>query len=160
MAPAASGEGVVVIGYGNELRGDDGLGPWVAREIRARRQPAVQVFTVPQLTPELAEALAGARLAIFVDAAWVRDGGPLSVSRVEAAAADSSLTHFGRPRDLLGLAERVLGRAPEAWLVTVAGQEFGLREGLSAAALQHGQLARARIENMIRRSCRAEPGRE
>jgi hydrogenase maturation protease len=140
---------VLVIGYGNGLRGDDGIGPWVAGEVRARGWPGVRALALPQLTPELAELLAGVRLAVFVDAAWSCPGLAVNVRRVEPAPANNSLTHFGGPRELLGLAERLYGRAPEAWLVSVEGCEFGLSEQLSAAALRHGRLALQHIERLV-----------
>jgi hydrogenase maturation protease len=155
MAPQTCGDGIVIIGYGNELRGDDGIGPRVAVAMLARGWPGVRALAVPQLTPELAEVLAGARLAIFVDAAWSRDGEAVSATPVEPAAADSPLTHLGAPGELLRLAQAVYGRAPEAWLVTVAGEEFGLTDRLSPAALRHSRLAREHIADLVRRGVSA-----
>ena len=56
---------ILVIGYGNELRRDDGLGPRVAASLAG---PGVRALAVRQLTPELAEEVATARLVVFVDA--------------------------------------------------------------------------------------------
>ena len=53
---------LVVIGYGNELRGDDGAGPRVARAVAAHNLPGVQIITAHQLTPEMADGLAEARV--------------------------------------------------------------------------------------------------
>jgi Ni,Fe-hydrogenase maturation factor len=58
----------LVIGCGNDLRGDDALGPLAATAVAAWDMPGVQALAVHQLMPELAEALAEADLAIFVDA--------------------------------------------------------------------------------------------
>src|SRR5690242_2835552 len=58
----------VVIGYGNDIRGDDAAGPLAARAVAAWGAPGVRALAAHQLTPELAEALAAAELAIFVDA--------------------------------------------------------------------------------------------
>ena len=67
--PVATGDSdILVIGYGNELRGDDAIGPRVARAVR-RRYPDLKTVAAHQLTPEMAARLAGVRLAIFVDAA-------------------------------------------------------------------------------------------
>ena len=60
---------VLVIGYGNTLRGDDGIGPAVAGEIDRLAVPGVRVIVVHQLTPELAADLAACRRAVFIDAA-------------------------------------------------------------------------------------------
>lgn len=59
----------LVIGYGNELRGDDGVGPKVAEAVEAWKLAGVSVLALRQLTPELAADLAVVRRVIFVDAA-------------------------------------------------------------------------------------------
>ncbi len=59
---------VLVIGYGNELRGDDGIGPHVVSELAALELPGVLTRIVHQLLPELAAELADTCLVIFVDA--------------------------------------------------------------------------------------------
>jgi hydrogenase maturation protease len=141
---------VVVIGYGNELRGDDGIGPWLAAEIVRRSWPGVRVLGVTQLTPELAQVLAEARRAIFLDACVSGEEEPVRVRRVEAAAAGPALTHTGTPEALLGLARALYGHVPEAWLVTVAGYDFGLREHLSPQAQRHACAALARLETLVR----------
>jgi hydrogenase maturation protease len=140
---------VVVIGYGNELRGDDGIGPRLAVEIDRRNWPGVRTVAVSQLTPDLARVLADVRLAIFLDAGVPAEGEPVRVLRVEAGGSSSTLTHTGDPRALLGLAQALYGRAPEAWLVTVAGEDFGLGEHLSAAALRHMSTALERVESLV-----------
>ncbi|MGB7620863.1 MAG: hydrogenase maturation protease, partial [Terriglobia bacterium] len=58
---------ILVIGYGNTLRGDDGAGPRVA-EMIARRFPQVDSLVLHELQPELAEAVSGYEEVIFVDA--------------------------------------------------------------------------------------------
>ena len=50
----------LVIGYGNELRGDDAVGPLVARTAESWQRPGLRALAVQQLTPELAEDIAGA----------------------------------------------------------------------------------------------------
>ena len=59
---------LLVIGYGNTLRRDDGVGPHVAEAIAALALPGVEALVCPLLTPELAEAIARARRVVFVDA--------------------------------------------------------------------------------------------
>jgi hydrogenase maturation protease len=44
---------LLVIGYGNELRSDDGVGPRVARAVAEWRLPGVEAIAVHQLTLEL-----------------------------------------------------------------------------------------------------------
>jgi len=130
---------VVVIGYGNDLRGDDGIGPRVAALVAAMALPDVQAIATRQLTPELAEELARASLAIFVDAR------PVVGEAVEAIALhplvptidSGALGHTSDPRALLALALTLYGHAPPAWLLTVPAITFELGAPLSAVA-EHG----------------------
>src|SRR5215831_18823281 len=125
---------VVIIGYGNELRGDDGIGPRVARRVAAGGWRGILFWAVPQLLPEMAEDLAGARLAIFIDARAGAGGEAVEVRCIEPGGAAAGVTHFGDPRVLLALAQALYGWSPEAWLVTVAGEDFEPGKRLSEAA--------------------------
>jgi hypothetical protein len=51
---------------------------------------------------------------------------------------------------LLALAEALFGQAPDAWLVTVAGTDFGLRETLSVEGWQHARVAQEHVEGLLR----------
>jgi hydrogenase maturation protease len=144
---------VLVIGYGNELRGDDGIGPHVARAVAALGQPGVRTVAVHQLTPELAEDVARAGLVIFVDA---RTGGEgegegeaVRVRPIEAGGQVSALGHNAAPRWLLALARDLYDRMPPAWWVTIAGQQFAPGDDLSPAALVHCREALQWVENAI-----------
>src|SRR6202142_4622768 len=61
--------GLLVIGYGNSLRCDDGVGPKVAEAVEALHLPEVRTLVCQQLSPEHAEPISKVRTAIFVDAA-------------------------------------------------------------------------------------------
>jgi hydrogenase maturation protease len=124
----------VVIGYGSPLRGDDGVGPRVAETVAGWALPGVQALAVHQLTPELAEALAAARLAVFVDARPDPGGGTVEVSRLEPSEVASAVGHVSDPHGLLALTRAVYGRCPPAWWVTVPAAEFGPGERLSPGA--------------------------
>jgi hydrogenase maturation protease len=138
---------VVVIGCGNDLRGDDALGPLAATAVAAWDMPGVQALAIHQLMPELAEALAEADLAIFVDARvptpsfLCQGSGPgceeeeiVSVQPIEAAASDSALGHTGDPGALLALTKALYGRCPAAVSITVPARSFAFGAGLSPAA--------------------------
>jgi hydrogenase maturation protease len=123
----------LVIGYGNELRRDDGAGPRVARAVAAWGAPDVLALARHQLTPELAEALAGADVVFFVDAAAGADTG-VRVRPVRPDARQPALGHTSSPAELLALALALYGGRPRAWLVTVPAPDLGFGEGLSPAA--------------------------
>jgi hydrogenase maturation protease len=125
---------VLIIGYGNPLRGDDGAG-WVAAELLGRElAPAgARAIACHQLTPELAEPVSAASLVLFVDARADGAAGQVQLRPVAPDAAPPSLSHELSPNALLALAQQLYGRCPAAHLATVAGAEFGYAEGLSPA---------------------------
>jgi hydrogenase maturation protease len=126
---------VLVVGYGNQLRGDDGIG-WhaVSRLADDRRLEGARVAWQQQLTPELADDFARAWLVVLVDAQVGPEPGVVAVRRLAPASGSRApMTHHVAPEHLLGLARELYGSAPEAWVVGVgaAGMEVG--DGLSPA---------------------------
>jgi hydrogenase maturation protease len=113
--------GILVIGYGNTLRRDDGVGPSVADAIAALAPPGVRALACPLLTPELADPISRASVVIFVDAAV---DAPREVQMRKLAPADTSqiMAHAASPATLLALARDVFGHAPEAWLLTIPAE--------------------------------------
>jgi hydrogenase maturation protease len=148
----------LVIGYGNTLLGDDAVGPRAADAVHGWGLPGVTALAVTQLTPELAEPLSAARVAVFVDARLAAEGGTPSVEvgPLEPAAGAPATGHVGDPRRLLALALGVYGTCPTAWLVTVPVAEVGLGEGLSPLAERGLGDALREIAALLRR--RKRPG--
>ena len=130
---------VLVIGYGNPLRRDDGVGrvvaDRVAQAVHDRSICAdVEVIEAHQLTPELAEPLSRADLAIFVDAAADAPAGCVRITPVvDGAVVGGSLLHHLGPQRLLAIARILYGRAPEAWAITVGAESFDHGDALSPA---------------------------
>src|ERR1039457_2818418 len=124
--------GLLVIGYGNTLRRDDGVGPKVAEAVAALALPGVRALACPLLTPELADPISRAHVTIFVDAAV---DAPREVQLRKLAPADTSqiMAHAASPATLLALARDVFGHAPEAWLLTTAGENIGFGKNLPAS---------------------------
>lgn len=133
---------VLVIGYGNELRRDDSVGPRVARAVIALQRPGLRGLPVHQLTPELAEPVSQADRVIFVDAS-VEAQELLQVQALCPGEESSALDHTSDPRQILALAQVVYGRCPPAWLLSVPASDFGFGDGLSDLA-QHGLVAALR----------------
>jgi hydrogenase maturation protease len=124
---------VLVIGCGNELRGDDGVGLQVAAAVEQLSLPAVRVIACHQLTPELAEAISQARLTVFVDAAVDGGSGP-ELRELKPAAGGALLAHVADPGALLALARDVFGRCPAAWWLTIPIADTGFGKPLSPLA--------------------------
>lgn len=125
---------MLLIGYGNPGRGDDGLGPAFAARIEAEGLPGVTVMIDYHLTVEHALDVAAAGRVVFADALIGGDGAFRFAPAQPAADADIS-SHSLTPEAVLGLARTLYGAAPQAHVMGIAGQAFGeVREGLSAAA--------------------------
>jgi len=125
--------GILVIGYGNTLRRDDGVGPKVAEAVTGLALPGVRALACPLLTPELAEAVSQARLVIFVDAA-VDAPREVQWRKLAPAASSQIMAHAASPATLLALARDVFGHAPEAWWLTIPVEDLGIGEEFSPLA--------------------------
>lgn len=135
----------LVIGFGNELCGDDGIGPHVARVIEARRLPNVRVRTLHQLTPELAEEIHSASQVVFVDASRELRPTAVVVAPVNLEETNSLQTHWVDPAGVLALTRAIYGRMPRAWLVTVEGKHFEPGDRVSPSTIAHAEEAVQRI---------------
>jgi hydrogenase maturation protease len=124
----------LIIGYGNTLRGDDGIGQAAACVLADTAGiDGTEVVCCHQLLPELAERLAAADLAVFIDAAVGASPGSVGVTRLQSVSPRSSgLVHHVGPQALLALAQTLYGRSPDAFLVSVGVLSMALGEGLSA----------------------------
>jgi len=115
---------VLVVGYGNSLRGDDAAGPLVAEAIEALDLDGVQVLVCHQLTPEISEKVALMNEVIFIDA---EEGErPAEVREIFAGTESPVFGHVIDPGTILALARDLFGRSPRAWLVTVRAHSFEL----------------------------------
>jgi len=134
---AVSAAGVLVVGYGNPLRSDDGIG-WYAAGLLATdpRLAGAQVLTHHQLAPELAEDISRASLVVLVDAAADGDPGSVSVRQIEPRPATPTWSHRLDPETLAGLAEALYGTVPPIVLVSVAAGSFAEGDGLSSPLRQ------------------------
>jgi hydrogenase maturation protease len=128
--------GFLVIGYGNPLRGDDGVGPKVAEAIEELHLPNVRTLICQQLSPEHAEPVSRARSVIFVDAA-VDAPKDVQLRKLEPNESSQLMAHAADPRTMLALARDVFGHCPEAWWLTIPAIKLGFGEELSPVA-RHG----------------------
>ena len=130
--------GVLVVGYGNSLRGDDGFG-WHAARLLASdpRLAGARVLAQHQLLPELAVDVSRAALVVLVDAAAEGDPGSVSVRQIEPRpATPATWSHHLDPETLAGLAQTLYGAVPPIVLVSVAAATFAEGDGLSSALQQ------------------------
>jgi hydrogenase maturation protease len=124
---------LLIIGYGNPLRSDDGVG-WKAAQDLTDLWPALQVRVKAsyQLMPEMAEDAAQARLVIFIDACWDSLPGRIrSCAVTPDLSGTTSMTHHLSPQGLLATAKALFGSCPEAIIFSIGGGSFEHGEKLS-----------------------------
>ena len=109
---------ILVVTYGNPLRGDDGVG-WAIGEQLETMLPNARILRRHQLVPELAEDIAHANAVIFVDAGSGATAGRVSCRRVARGPAIAVADHAQQPEALLGSAAELFGQEPAAFLVSV-----------------------------------------
>ena len=150
----------LIIGYGNPLRCDDGVGVRAAERLAARDEEVdaspsppegIAVIACHQLTIELAPLVAAVERLILMDACAEGEPGTLHERNLAPAALDiGSLSHHLDPRGLLAAAQILYGRAPAAVLLTVSGGSFDYGEALSPAVAAALPQLLARIRQLAR----------
>lgn len=121
---------MLIIGYGNTLRGDDAAGVLVAEAIEALGLDGVEVLVRHQLTPEISEKVAAMESVIFIDAGEANER-PAEVREIVEGTGAPVFGHVIDPRAILALARRLFGQSPRAWLVTIDARSFELGAGPS-----------------------------
>ena len=139
---------ILVVGYGNPGRQDDGLGPAAAAQIEQIRWPSVTTSDNYQLVIEDAVQIAAHDVVWFVDATREGDA-PYAVQRLAPAFDITFTSHLLKPETLLAIAEQQFGKSPEAYLVSIRGYEFDFLEGLSDQARSNLVLAVALMRRRI-----------
>lgn len=138
----------LVIGYGNDLRTDDGAGRWVATQVEALELPGVEVRSLSQLTPELSLEVAGRGVVIFVDASV--DASEVTVQPVAAEpSGPKTMTHHGDPATLLSLVPTVGELPAQAYVVSVPATNLEMGLELTAATQAAASEAVARIVELL-----------
>lgn len=127
----------LVLACGNTLRSDDGVGPWLAAwltEHFADRQ-GLRILSRQQWTPELAEDLAHARTALFLDCSIAAAPGEVRLQAVEPTTDQTSQgTHHMGAAELLALSLELYNSQPQrALLMTIGAGSLEMGENFSPA---------------------------
>lgn len=125
--------GVLVVGYGNSLRSDDGLGWHLAERLgEDPRFDGVTVLQRHELMPELALDFSRVGLVVLVDASHTPAAGTFTIDRVEpASSSEMTWSHHLSPSSLLALARELYGEAPDVVAVSVGVESLEVGDRLS-----------------------------
>ena len=121
---------LIVFAWGNESRGDDGIGPFLARRLFELELPGLVVIEDHQLNIEHVTDFVDDTPLLFIDASVSIDAG-IMLEPIEASSDGNFSTHAISPQALLNVYREATGNAlPPAYLLHVAGSSFGLGESL------------------------------
>ena len=144
---------ILICGYGNPGRQDDGLGPALVAELEACA-PAEGLSGIVfdsnyQLNVEDALAVAESRAVVFVDA--TKEGPAPFEFRPLAPRKETTFTsHALAPETVLALADELYGARPPAWLLAIRGEAWEPNAAPTAAALSHLAAAREFLQDWLR----------
>jgi hydrogenase maturation protease len=139
---------VLVIGYGNTLRGDDAAGIRAA-ELIAKRLPEIECICMHQLMPELAEQIAVNDIVFFLDAD-VNAAQPNERLVVPGVELDQPRTHFISPESLLSLSQHLYQQTPsKAYVVGIPASQFEFSEELSESTTKSVEESVTLVESLL-----------
>ena len=140
---------LIVFAWGNESRGDDGIGPLLARRLLELELPALVVVEDHQLNIEHVTDFVGDTPLLFIDAS-VSIGSGIMLEQIEASNDGNFSTHAISPQALLNVCREATGNAPPpAYLLHVAGRSFGLGESLGSTGSAAAESAWAFLNELL-----------
>jgi hydrogenase maturation protease len=136
---------LLILGYGNPDREDDGVAWHILRAITIKLDlvpPESYEDEFPefewidfdfqlQLTPEMAEEIAKYTYVCFIDAHTGNIPEPVRLGAVESEFQNSPFTHHLTPQSLMSMSETIYGKKPDAALLSVLGHRFLFTRELS-----------------------------
>lgn len=139
---------ILIVGVGNTLRGDDGIGAYICSCTDALKQEGVQTLVTQQLDTALLDELMQADHIIIADASFEgRSVNFFKVNGNESTPASSS-HHMSAPL-LMRMAQTIYHKELSMMICAVTGYRFGMREKLSAKAKKNADKAVAIITEWI-----------
>jgi len=140
---------ILVIGYGNPGRQDDGLGPAAALHLATLRWPHLAAFDTYQLNIEDAMDIAQYDIVWFVDATKTGEQ-PFAAHELAPASTIEFTSHILSPEAVLAIARDFYGKTPRAFMLAIRGYGFEFIEELTAGALDNLYAALNMLEGEIR----------
>jgi len=139
---------ILIIGYGNPLRCDDGFGWHLGQRLQTEIQNSdIEIVACHQLTPDLAQRISGAQYVIFADATAEPVAAECSLQKLRTnQVASPDFSHHLDPQTLLVMAHTLYGASPcAAFLLTAKAHELGYGQEFSPQMERTLDKARARV---------------
>lgn len=125
----------ILIGIGNDGRGDDALG-WLFAD-RFSGNPALDVVFRYQLQVEDAALISVYDCVVFADASILEIAGGFELRKCSPTASLHFSTHRLAPATIMWLAKEIYQASTVGYVVAIQGYCWELHQGLSPAAAQN-----------------------
>jgi hydrogenase maturation protease len=128
---------ILVIGIGNEFRGDDGVGHFIARSLMERAPAVLSIQLQSGDGAALMESLRQCRAVYLIDAMQT-GAAPGTIRRIDAQQEALPANFFSTSTHHFGIAmavelARALNQLPESLIIYgIEGRQYDLSTGLSA----------------------------
>lgn len=113
----------VIIGYGNELRGEDAFGIDVIKELQKLSLKDTKLISAHQLTPETVLELLEAKEIVFIDTCYdEKNRYALACSLIEQNSLN--LTHHISPKTIVYMLNALYGKKPKFFIYSMLSSDF------------------------------------
>jgi hydrogenase maturation protease len=143
---------ILIYGYGNPGRQDDGLGPLMAESINTwaknNKHEFIQTDSNYQLNIEDADNIAPYDIVIFVDAS-IEDKQSYAFNEIHPSDEVNFTMHTCSATYILHLCESMYNKRPKTYMLSIKGEEWQMKEGLSQAAQINFDKAKCFLEDWL-----------
>lgn len=139
---------ILIYGFGNPGRQDDGLGPALVEKLEADKNFKADTDSNYQLNIEDAYEISRYKAVIFVDASYSCEES-FSFYEIEPAGEITFTTHAMSPQSIMALCEDLYPEKVKAFILEIKGVEWEFKEGLSAEAEKNLEEAFNFLKNRI-----------
>ncbi len=113
----------VIIGYGNELRGEDAFGLDVIKELQKLSLKDTKLISAHQLTPEMTLELQEVDEIIFIDSCHdEKNNYSLACSLIEQSSLN--LSHHISPKTIIYMLKNLYAKNPDFYIYSMMSSSF------------------------------------
>ena len=127
-----------IVGIGNVIRSDDGVGAYVCKKMEEKKLGNIAVAEVHQLDISMAEELSNYDFVVLVDAAEMEDD--LFFEKLSAEAQPISFTHHINAAMLIVLTKQLYAANTIFYVGAVKGTNFDFGNIISPSTLKHADI--------------------
>lgn len=140
----------LLLAYGNPLREDDGIAPFLAESLQ-KDSINIDIVIAHQLLPEHAELISRYQQVLFADARIGTRIGYVEVHPLDndKESLQNTMTHHFDPTMLLRSAFLLYQQKPKAWCFNIESHHFDHSDSLSAPMKQQFEEIKGKLQKTI-----------